>query len=578
MEDAVAGLKRINLACDGSCNFLLQWLRDRQYWYPVKDAFKEKLASEGITYRPEEWLELISLYSGIAEIPASELRTVIKLMAKDFLAESDTFWSQTGNEHQGMKMVVDIDCKRILTPSEVLVIYRTFQTTLSIYFQNWAQDPIDIYCATSSKTDPLVSATGKKFNIHLLAAVKVTVPEARQIVKGFHARLLELSFNFKDVEIDDAIYRGHSCTMRAIYSAKKKVCVSCKGDDYSKPNCTLCMGVGFLCTKNNYRPSLKLLHDGTVDEKHFKEHHADVLQVFENYSLWALDERYQRTDFKVPLSEPLVESLCETLFSTTTTATKGGAVAQAGSTSVDKPLKTLLKNRKGNVLNPDLGYHRFIQESIRGWTWQGMQPWNRIIVNEVLVNTVTALITVNSFGHSYCLYAKRDHGQSIYFQLRRNTGVLSQHCFSVKHGCVEKCKKREPEISIQLPLPTVQKLFDAAGVMGQKSVLGFGAVEIKAQPHTSGVARRTDRLISDRSKRQKLAEERGSQEEEEERGDRILRTISRTFGTSLLEDGLSSHCFGKPTSSTISTSSTGTAGTTDGPNASFQDFLNQIQI
>lgn len=376
---------------------------------------------------------------------------VLEKIAKDAQTGSVMYWNQMAYDvpGEGCRLVADIDSNRTITMEEIIKFAHEFWLTLRAYYPDFDERPIKIFIASCG---PRLKKGELSTGIHLIAHVKVTIDQARQLLYGFRLRLqARTDLDLEGVEVDDGIYkpgnpdknRPGMCSTRMIYSSKVETCPLCLGVEPKIRSCRFCEQSGQVISKSTYRPQGGLDHRTGV----FTEQKDSWTQVIRNYSIWP-EKGDDRHTYVRPSTDDLVVE-----------EKKSGRSAAAASSPPRKRVKAKVAHR------PVSGgrAYELVQELISGLMHGGQQLWNGVEIADIQKGDTgnICFVHVRGLGSSACPYANKDHeGNRVTFSIRKKNGWnswLTVHCPSDKHGCKEKSK--QSPIGFPVPSNIVEELF-----------------------------------------------------------------------------------------------------------------------
>lgn len=380
-------------------------------------------------------------FSGGANIyvPWTDRDDVLDALADDIEAGTPMFYNQIAWEGEDMRLVVDLDSSIVLTEAQMRSLVIHFEETLALYFGKYAEDPIPVFTA---KCGPRFKKGGLSIALHMIAHVRVTVDQAKQILFSYrHHVARDVSLPLEHVIIDSEVYKEKAkmLSLRFIYNHKVDTCPLCNGNMSRQLACTLCNQSGRVCCKQTYVPYIYSCGKGPVGESEYQAKHASFRQMARDYSIWCVDAHEKRDDYARPVTEPMYQ------------------VDEKKLTKAGKPRKTPAASSQMVALSGTNPAYEILEEFLQGVFWNGLHPWAGIRVNRIDVHKNQAMVSVTSSGSTYCLYAGRDHGTNRIFFILKKHGFLIQRCNSDK-GCKGKCTT---EFSV--PNHVVEKVFGIKG-------------------------------------------------------------------------------------------------------------------
>jgi hypothetical protein len=380
---------------------------------------------------------------GSIYFPYEKKDEVLEMISYDVQTECPMYWNQIAYDvpNEGCRLVIDLDSDiRILSNIEINKIARILWSTLKEYYTDFDTHPIDIYIA---KCGPRIKKKNLSTGVHIVCHVKVTIPQAKQIIYGFNLRIAQdPGINMKNINIDDGIYKekSNSCSTRMIYCNKLEKCPVCEDDTERRRACNFCNKDGVAISKSTYEP-MGCIHPetGKSDAVYFKSKNNDFLDIVKNYSIWP-EVADQKHTYAKPSIDPMYVN-----------KEKVGQKRQGPALS--KQLK--------KIRTSDPSYS-LLEEFIQNLTWKGNKWWSGITITNIALteNERLGWVYVTGIGSTMCPYAMKDHGDNrIWFSVSRN-GVLTVYCHSVKeeYGC-----KTKDRIKFDLPGKITQQIFGLEG-------------------------------------------------------------------------------------------------------------------
>lgn len=301
-----------------------------------------------------------------------------------------------------MRLAVDIDSnERVLDDSDVVTIARVLWSTLCEYYPNDFEKvetpgqsimPIEIYIA---KCGPRIKKNKLSCGVHIIAHVKVTVAQARQILYGFKLRLDKTAgLDMTGLEVDSSIYKGakdgqHQVSMRMIYAQKKDKCPMCLDLEGKVEACSFCDRYGQMAQKMTYVPLCCLNpKTGDDDPDRYIEQNQDFEQILRNYSLWP-DAREGSHEYVKPLKDPVVPD---------TNAASKPATAKRKTAGSGAPARHMKK------ISPSDPVYVLVEEAIRAIVWKGEQLWKDVDVGDISLteSQQKAFVHITGIGSTLC--------------------------------------------------------------------------------------------------------------------------------------------------------------------------------
>ena len=392
---------------------------------------------------------------GSIYFPYEDREEVLSMISFDVMANSTIYWNQIAYDEpgEGCRLVIDIDSDtRVLSNSVVEQLARVLWKTLKAYYPDFDSNPIDIFVA---KCGPRIKKGNLSTGVHIIAHVKVSIEEAKQIISGYNLRLkLDTTIDMKGLSIDAGIYKSASkqCSLRMIYCNKVEKCPLCGDKIEKRQGCNFCNKMGEVISKATYEPfSVLDPNTGLHSKEYFlKKNNNDFFQIVKNYSIWPESGDEKHVYVKAP-SDPIhTDSILQ---------------KRPGQMNLStKPLKKI------RTCDPS---YALLEEFIRDIVFDGQKLWDGIGITKIGLteNERMAFVYVSGLGSTNCPYAKKDHGDNrIYFTLTRK-GILTCYCHSDKeeYGC--KTKER---IRFNVPGQVFEKVF---GIQGHPSFYKTADVE-----------------------------------------------------------------------------------------------------
>ena len=432
--------------------FSQRYFQDKGYFFRKHD----QLSAEAKLFKHEHpQSRITSFQGGNVHFPYEDRQEVLKHIAYDIQTESAIYWNQRAFdvEKEGTRLVIDLDSdNRIIQDNEICQISRVLWQTLKAYFTNFAEQPIDIFVA---KCGPRVKKGNLSVGVHIIAHVKVSIPQAKQIIFGFGLRLKKtLHIDMTGIEVDDKIYRenNNSCSLRMIYCHKIEPCPLCKDRRDQRMQCDFCQRDGCVISKSTYEPRFALNPTtGRSDEQYFRSKNSGFFQIVKNYSIWPDSPTEYRDDYERPKGDCLY------------TLEEKYQLEQKNARKRKREGKLTKAEKKQKRVHRDETHHQvydMLEEYLHQLEWKGNTWWDGIVVDEINLTSKSRLawVKVSGQGCTMCPYAMKDHGTNkIYFKISCS-GTLQFCCYSEKHGC----KTKDP-IKMELPGYLIQKLFDLKG-------------------------------------------------------------------------------------------------------------------
>ncbi len=408
---------------DQSRNYCLRFIRENHYFYRACENPPQAV----LDMRQANKCRLTSMYSGSVHFPYEARHEVLKHIAYDVQTKNTTksFWNQMAYEDEGVRLVVDIDTSRVLSPAELDLFGTTLADTLTAYYpRSTAERPIDVVCSVCG---PRPKKGVQSSGVHMVCHVQTTFEQARQIIFGFKLRLhMHRTLDLQSVVVDAGIYKTNVVNLRMIYNHKIETCPLCEDDRLRRITCSFCDRSG-LATSNHVYTPFKCFQatktGGVISDDRFRELHANALKVVTSNSIWAEDDD-KRDDYTKPNLDP--HHACDEQPSGQKDA--GGA-----------------RKRPPTAETTSLPQSNQAYELLRNFLWDvvfdGIKPWDGILITDIKLNAKgnSATVVVDGMGSRWCIYAKKVHNNRIYFTINKKS-MLTVHCHSDKYNCKQKSK------------------------------------------------------------------------------------------------------------------------------------------
>jgi len=391
-------------------------------------------------------MRLGSFAGHVCYFPYPDRHNILEAMATDMSNSVPMYWNQIAFDEcqEGCRLVIDIDSKdRLLTTVDISQLSAMLSTTLKAYYKD---EFIDIFVA---KCGPRLSKFKPSSALHMIAHVRVSVAQARQLIHAFKLRLNNnVDINMRGLEVDAAVYKVGSdcCNIRMIYCHKIEVCPLCEAHLDKQSSCKLCQHVGRVVAKATYVPIGAVGPSGHLDADYFKSRCSSWSLVAQHYSIWS-DVDDVKEGFAKPDGDTLISDIDGK--SLDTLDAEGRAA------------KSKRKIAKAVVEHTNPAY-QLIEEFIRKQTCDGKLLWPNITVAEVTLSPKHrgAMINVTGIGCTLCPYAKRDHGNNrIYFTMGTR-GMMAVRCHSTKST---ECRNQVKFYEFEVPGKICNLIFGREG-------------------------------------------------------------------------------------------------------------------
>jgi len=436
------------------------WLYRKQFLF-----FKKKEEPQLVI--PEGYVKLFTLFSGgtIAAPPARRWEVLGRLVA-DLEPNNDQAQlllnqlAYAAPDHEiGCRMAIDVDAtNRVLTEAELVHLSRVLHATLDAYFGRG----IRVVCLCSAK--PRSKDRQLKFPVHLIAHVRVTTDQCRQLLLGFKMRLKQSPFDMRGIELDFQIYKtqDNQVNLRMVFCyGKNQDCPQCKGTAVQSEHstCAVCQGhPRGVVSRYPYEPHHALNVDGHVDTKmlsSWETIHDTVLAC----SLWPQDSDDTGQGFAIPDTDPTWEQHLKFEMQLRE-ASQPHAKRSKGQKAGPSLLPTNATNME--VLPLQATVKAQVEQFISNFRWLGSQPWHffklKFMKRRVMpMGKICHQIHLFTDADVKCIFANRNHGSGrVYFVVNERTGQVQQRCHSDKE---EACRTRSQEIHCFMPSNLTCKLF-----------------------------------------------------------------------------------------------------------------------
>ena len=384
-----------------------------------------------------DWPYSIENASHVLDIIAQDRQQ--KILVEGF---NNQYYNQIGYEQNGIRFVVDIDCKLALQDDDILNIVQCVNFVLYRYFRV----AVDVFV---SRCGPRPKMLNNEFytkdGLHLIAHVCVTISQSVQMLHSI-SQYMQRQYPalHQKIDLDNNIYRraNGSVSARLLYSSKHIEC----------NDCWLDQGVRLDVCRHCYRgklrgsPKLPIMYTYYDQPRNriqvdFQKTHISPLMTLKNHSVWCLNPKKERSyRFQIPQGF----SLATDHHSITTSLLNQKKRKQLFANTAKRNKKA--KNTDKHLSIPDslfqaLVRHIYIQ-------FPGLYNQGSIqMTSAKLYGTQQVNIYLNS---KVCFHLKRTHTSSkIWLCLhKRKLNTLTMRCFSDKmhHKRVEFRLKIEPHV------------------------------------------------------------------------------------------------------------------------------------
>lgn len=434
--------------------FSYRYFTKKKYFHGKYDVLTDtKKALLKVCPKPR----ITAFTQGSVYFPYEEREEILRMISYDVMSNSTIYWNQIAYDDpgEGCRLVIDVDSDTRVLDNVVLEhLAKVLWKTLKAYYPDFDANPIDIFVA---KCGPRIKKSNLSTGVHIIAHVKVSIAQAKQIISGYNLRLkLDNNIDMKGLAIDAGIYkdRGNQCSLRMIYCNKVEKCPLCGDKIEKRQGCNFCNKMGEVISKATYEPfSVVDPNTGMHSKEYFHKKNTDFLQIVKNYSIWPEpgDEKHV---YVKAASDPIYNE-------------GSGSLLQKRPGQLNLSTKPLKKIR---ATDPS---YALLEEYIRDIVNDGQKLWDGISIERIGLteNERMAFVYVTGLGSTNCPYAKKDHENNrIYFTLTRK-GILTCYCHSTKeeYGCKTKDRIRFP-----IPGHVFEKVF---GIQGHPSFYKTADVE-----------------------------------------------------------------------------------------------------
>jgi len=495
---------------------LLQWLKMQGYWYKkLPDSYNPRTddrvvlfnslgtpASSCIVLAPPaaRWFILDYITSCL---PVDRKRSGPSELLQEWELQQ-LYWSQNAYgdlwqpEDQkvtphpvGARLAVDVDSHgRVLTLTEIRHMAETLSQTCYDYLGRYVR------VAALTYAHPTLKDNLARVSLHLVAHVRVSVPQAQQLLLGFKVRFRASGVSPEGLEVDLEIYkRNHNLVnMRLPYCfGKAKPCHKCNNynlmkehahlpeysglreirDPYQRvlagrKECGTCAVMGGVLPRYPYQLVLAIGDDdGRQSAALYDRWCASADQMMRACSLWPEAEDATLETYRVPTTDPTWEAHVamyqELKQAARTLQARGGKHER--SQRLLRPMST----GSWEAFHVSPGAQRHLQSLINNFQFRGERPWTlyrfaeaRVMRRRPAPGSVgqgpspPASVALTTPGMDLkCLYAHKNHGEGrVYFVLNRHKSCLIQKCRSDKHQCT-----KENNLTIRVPSTLLGDVF-----------------------------------------------------------------------------------------------------------------------
>ncbi len=365
--------------------------------------------------------------------PYAERFSALQVIAIDVEQKQVPFYNQIAYNApgEGFRLCIDIDAdKRVMTDEELIRMVAVLNDVLERYY--------------IGKTIPLfVSTSGPKWrngnqclSVHIIAHVKVSLMEAKQIIYSYDLALqADDKTDMTGLKVDDGIYKDksakvayESCNLRMIYSHKKEKCVNQEADE-DHATCILCNGAKFIVSHKVYEPKF-VYRNRQLDTEFFLQTHNNHETILRQHNLWVDETTDVLEGYQIPFGTLPYDT--ELKFEQEILQGKLPTTNAKKRKVPDEPVE-----------NTDMA-KRF-QNFIRKIMVNNKRPFEYIQVRCITEHKTPKNHQLNIFvkglGAGHCLYMQKDHGDGrIFFQYDPKTLKLRLRCFSTKY---EECSHQK---------------------------------------------------------------------------------------------------------------------------------------
>lgn len=423
-------------AYDSSKTDSVIWLENNHYIVRKVEEVNNLLSQEtkAIMLQEKQWR--YTLWSGgTIFLPKNKRTELFELIADDIANGRKVYYNERGFVDEGMRFMVDVDSKRLLTKAEILILCQHMYDVLASYYTQFATNPIPIFYSVSG---PRIKNGIFCTSLHLVAHVAVTLNEARQMTRMILYKIhMRDDLDMTHLVLDDQIYKDTNCChLRMIYSLKRETCPVCL--NISPMGCPYCKSSGFVVSKFPYIPKGAIANRQRSKEL-FDEYHKTWLQMLLTHSVTVNDIKEWRSDYQKPPEDPVYE-LTHEMFIPPKNNVPGRVI--------EKNAPTHFLCGKGDIPSRTVTQ---LTQFIRQLSWmdetgQTVKPWAELIIMEIKRSNQKSIALINflrTTGASYCCYANRDHSSNRIYMTLSAKGVLTVRCHSPKCSNVAELKKFE---------------------------------------------------------------------------------------------------------------------------------------
>jgi hypothetical protein len=362
-------------------------------------------------------LRLTSFAGGKFHFPYEQRDHVLNRMALDAKIQCPMYYNQIAYEDEGMRLAIDFDSERVISPEEILHFAIILQQLLCDFYTQFQSQPIMIFV---SKSGPRLKRNHDQLSVgvHIICHVAVTLQQARQLIFSYNYRLVhDNSVNMDKLKVDAGIYRDEKkpteseprgrpafVNLRPIYCYKLDPCHLSSHSDFC-----ICKIKGQenvkISSRFPYVPQFVLCNSNTIDAELFSKYHSSFHDMFRNHSLWTMPSDH-RTDYVLPLTEPKLPS--------PPSLPIAGVIA--GVVKIDHTTKS----------NPIHIAYEPLEEYIRSLDihhWREVRIYN---IQRPASSKSKFIINLTGKGSGQCPFAKKDHGATrLFFILSIRTMQVS---------------------------------------------------------------------------------------------------------------------------------------------------------
>lgn len=432
----------------GSHSFSGKWLVDNQCVIVTRKPASGKISGNNKRKRSKTY-NVLSLNGGQANVPADKWVDFLAACAQDINLQIPIFYAEVElDTDRPRSLGVDLDYvfrDKYIEMSEILTHISCMHKTVCRFFPEGKNEAFILVTPRKQvrKQDQLVYKCG----IHIVWPECAVNAIACLRVRAAWLNDLELKFGTaKNIDaswgsiVDESIYRNG---LRLPGSAKCQPCSKCHNHEEKRVCCDLCYGEGRIYDLTNvYSPQMKILHDGTIEEK--------VIE-FEK-DTWAMLRRcclrkpgiLIRSDFLIPLGEPelmiketkkkgIVGGLCYDT-ATDDLLIKPNPISGGGGGKKSNNEDLFTEDRKGmaRTIRQKVEFDNDSVEvkGIVNFIHEGLaKVYEKVLIRSVWSNKARTSFWVTTKS-SFCQNLNRNHNSNtIYFLITSKNKSLVQKCW-----------------------------------------------------------------------------------------------------------------------------------------------------